>query len=192
VEEKRLIPEAEINPYKALNPKRLKYPRSLPIEVWERHLTATLQERDTPPLHIHSSNTGILMEPALFTTQEISEVVNNLKNKKACSPDSIYSEHLKASLPILQGAISCLLNECLRQGSIPNSWRKSTVKMLCKGKGSTADPNAYRGIAMECTLMKTLTTLLCIRLMTLVDRKIPEQQFGFRRGRATTQAVQCL
>ena len=67
-----------------------------------------------------------------------------------------------------------------------------TVIMLYKGKGNTTDPNAYRGIALENTLLKVLTTLMCKHLNIIIEEKLPDTQFGFRRGRSTTQAVQCL
>jgi hypothetical protein len=75
---------------------------------------------------------------------------------------------------------------------VPDTWKKSTIKMMYKGKGSTADTNAYRGIALEFTLLKMLTTIICKRLSKLVDDKLPESQLGFRRGRSMIQAVQCL
>ena len=82
-----------------------------------------------------------------------------------------------------------LINECLRRGSIPDGWRGSTVKMLYKGKGKVDDPNAYRGIALECALFKIMTKILTERMTDLTDHHIPEQQFGFRRGRSTLHAV---
>jgi Reverse transcriptase (RNA-dependent DNA polymerase). len=88
--------------------------------------------------------------------------------------------------------LAILIIECLRRGSIPDGWRGSIVKMLYKGKGKLDNPNAYRGIALECTLFKIMTKILTERLTDLTDNHIPEQQFGFRRGRSTLQAVRCL
>ena len=92
----------------------------------------------------------------------------------------------------IQDAWTILINECLRRGSIPDGWRGSTVKMLYKGKGKVDDPNTYRGIALECALFKIMTKILTQRLTDLTDYHIPEQQFGFRRGRSTLHAVRCL
>ena len=97
------------------------------------------------------------------------------------------NEHLKAALPQLQDAWTSLINEFLRKGSIPDGWRGSTVKILYKGKDKVDDPNAYRGIALECALFKIMTKILT----DPTDHHIPEQQFGFRRGRSTLHAVRC-
>ena len=70
------------------------------------------------------------------------------------------NEYLKDTAPFLKGIWTRLLNECLKQGDIPKCWRQATVKVLYKGKGNTNDPNAYRGIALECAAFKLLTSLL--------------------------------
>ena len=63
------------------------------------------------------------------------------------------------------------------------------MKVLYKGKGNTNDPNAYRGIALECAAFKLLTSLLTKRLYKQMVDNIPIEQFGFRKGQSTVQAV---
>ncbi|XP_049798759.1 uncharacterized protein LOC126232562 [Schistocerca nitens] len=86
--------------------------------------------------------------------------------------------------------LTALLNECLKRGIVPDQWKYSKVIILYMGKGNTADPNAYRGTALENTLFKIFTTLLCKRLRDILDEKLPDSQFGFRCGRSVAQAVQ--
>ena len=190
-EEKRLIEIAKQRPYKALQQKQPKFPRNIPMEVWEEHLSSILQARDTRPV-CPTATQVLTQELELFTEDEVTHIVMNTKNNKACGPDGIYNEHLKTTLPVLVTPLTVLLNKCLIHGAVPDKWKKSTVIMLYKGKGNTTDPNAYRGIALENTLLKVLTTLMCKRLNTIIEEKLPDSQFGFRRGRSTTQAVQCL
>ena len=190
-EEIRLIEMAKQQPYKALHPIQPKFPRNIPIEKWEEHLILILQARDTRPeksprMHIRTE------ENQFFTKEEVIQAVRKSKNNKACGPDNIYNEHLKTTLPVLAEPLTTLLNECLRRGAIPDKWKKSKVIMLYKGKGNTTDLNAYRGIALENALLKILTTLLCKRLRHIIDEKLPDSQFGFRSGRSTVQAIQCL
>ncbi|KAJ4432881.1 hypothetical protein ANN_21520 [Periplaneta americana] len=64
--------------------------------------------------------------------------------------------------------------------------------MLYKGKIATDNPNSYRGIALENNAFKLLTTILTKRITEMADAQIPQQQFGFRRGRSCLQAVECL
>jgi hypothetical protein len=69
---------------------------------------------------------------------------------------------------------------------------KLASRYLCKGKGTTSDPNAYRGIELECAQFKILTHLLAHRRYNPTQASIPEEQFDFARGRSTLQAVKCL
>lgn len=68
----------------------------------------------------------------------------------------------------------------------------SKIKLLYKEKSNASDSNSYRGIALECTLLKVFPRLLTQRLTNIIDRHIPEEQFGFRKNCSTTQAVECL
>jgi hypothetical protein len=117
-----------------------------------------------------------------FTTQE---PISEAKKNKAAGLDQILNEHLKASLPALAKAWTELYNECLQRNAIPEKWRRSTIKVMYKGKGDAGDMNAH-------TPFKIFSKLLLQRLMEFVDHIIPEEQFGFRRGRSTLQAIQCL
>ena len=188
--EKKLIEEAEANPYKALQPRKPKYPRNIPMNIWEAHLTAVLQNKETRPTPRPVND--ITEDPDLFTEAEVISAIKATKNNKACGPDRIYNEHLKDSAGKIGKCITALFNTCLRQGTVPESWRKATVKMLYKGKGDSGDPNSYRGIALESALLKLLNRLLCDRITKAVESQIPEEQFGFRKGRSATQAIGCL
>lgn len=115
----------------------------------------------------------------------------SLKKKKTPDPDRICNEHIKDSNLIPQ-AITDMLNLCLKKGNIPDIWRLSTIKMLFKGRGDQMDPNSYRGIALEKSILKILTSIITKRISKEVEHKIPEEQFGFRKGRSTLHAIKNL
>jgi hypothetical protein len=45
-----------------------------------------------------------------------------------------------------------MFNKFMSLGTIPDGWRKSTIKILYKVKGDLSDLDSQRGIALECTL----------------------------------------
>ena len=47
-------------------------------------------------------------------------------------------------------------------------------------------------LALECTTFKILTNLLNNRLYKMTEKFIPEEQFGFVKGKSTLHAVKCL
>ena len=188
---KKLVQEAENDPYIAIKQKKPMFPRNIPMETWVQHFNQLLRSKDTrPQKDIVSEEISCDTEP--FTIDEVQDTISALKDKKACGPDKIYNEHLKNAAPMLIKAWTCLFNECLQKGKIPEQWRTSKIITLYKGKGDVCDPNSYRGICLENTLLKTLTRLLMKRLTALVDEHIPEEQFGFRKSHSTIQAVECL
>lgn len=187
---KRQIEEAENNPFHILKTKNPTFPRDIHIEAWTDHFKLILGGKDTRPIRDDSKQTIEWEER--FTKQEVKEVISNLKKKKACGPDKIYNEQLRSASPMMLEAWADLFNECMLQGTIPDRWRCARIKMLYKGKGDASDMNAYRGIAMECTLYKVMMTLVTRRLTKIVDHLFPEEQFGFRKQRSTVQAIECL
>lgn len=188
-EELRQIEEAEKQPFKAIVHKQPHFRRDISMDIWERHFKNVLQAKETRPTEM---NMGTPSAAELFTTEEVELTISELKNSKACGPDQIYNEHLKQTAPILVETWTSLFNECLRQGNIPQKWRHSILKILHKGKGDTNDPNTYRGIALECTPFKLMTTLLTKRLYKMTEAAIPQEQFGFQKGKCALHAVECL
>jgi len=87
---------------------------------------------------------------------------------------------------------TALLNKCLELGQIPSEWKKSTIKLIYKGRGDTCNPNAYGGIALESNALKLLTRILAKRVASMLDPVLPEEQFGYRPGRSTLLAAGSL
>jgi hypothetical protein len=73
-----------------------------------------------------------------------------------------------------------------------DGWKKSTIKVLYKGKGDLSDLDSYRVISLECTPFKVFTRLLTQRVTILTDSQMADMHFGFRKGRSTLQAVHNL
>ncbi|KAJ4425398.1 hypothetical protein ANN_28013 [Periplaneta americana] len=66
------------------------------------------------------------------------------------------------------------------------------MKVIYKEKGDVGDMNAHKGIALECTAFKVFSKLFTKKLTELTDNTIPKEQFSFKQGQSTLQAVQCL
>ena len=67
-------------------------------------------------------------------------------------------------------------------GQIPSEQKKSTIKLIYKGRGDTCNLNAYRGIALESNALKLLTRILAKRVASMLDLVLPED---YRPGRST-------
>ena len=151
------------------------------------HFNEVLKDRETRPIP-EPSEACIIP----FTTDEVMQALITVKPNKACGPDMLYNEHLKDTAEHLKTVWTAFYNKCLEEGQIPENWRLATLKVLYKGKGNASDPHSYRDIALECCPFKVLTCLLIKTLYKLTESTIPEEQFGFMKGRSTLQAVKCL
>lgn len=154
--------EAKADPFLVIRKTSHNRNTAIPIERWVQHFSDVLnmgrkdQAYDTTP-HCETTNTDMEIK---FSRAEVEYTIGKTKNKKATGPDKIAYEHLKETKEPLGELWTELFNKCLQTGTIPEEWRRATLKILYKGKGSTNDLNSYRGIALENTTFKTFTKLV--------------------------------
>ena len=191
-EAKELAEQAKTDPFLALRRKQTPKAREIPIETWEEHFSRTLNKSGAEAAYQVKAANSITEARVQITTNEIQDAIKCAKKGKAAGPDGIFTEHLKETQELLLPIWTKLFNQCLKTGSIPDSWRTAQMTILYKGKGHTADPNSYRGIALQNTIFKIFSKILTKRLITEVDQFIPDCQFGFREKRSTLQAVKVL
>lgn len=184
--------QAKSDPFLALRRKQAPKAREIPIESWEEHFSNILNRNGADTAYQVKATNSIPEASILITANEIQEAIMTAKKGKAAGPDSIYAEHLKETQELLLPIWKKLFNQCLKTGSIPDSWRTAQLTILYKGKGHTEDPNSYRGIALQNTIYKIFSKILTKRLIMEVDKFIPDCQFGFREKRSTLQAVKVL
>ncbi len=73
---------------------------------------------------------------------------------------------------------------------MPKEWRKSVLVPIFKNKGDVQSCNSYRGIKLTCHAIKIWERVVDARLRRVVT--ISEEQFGFSKGRSTTDAIFAL
>jgi hypothetical protein len=213
VEEERRIREAQDRPWK-LNPRRngSSVTSRIPLEEWSPHFSQVYNpdpEPNLPPSireHDYACNASEVIDDTWFLETDMDDertrqlnkdvtefealtTLNTCSDKKAVGPDRIASEHIKGSFTALGHLWVMMFNLILTTGITVEAWRKSTVMVLYKGKGDLRDPNMYRGIALLSHAFKWFTKMVARRLVEYVDgRTLPEEQFGFRKGRSTMDA----
>src|SRR5699024_8466788 len=99
------------------------------------------------------------------------------------------NEHLQLSFAAMSSSWKELFDYCTTNLRIPSQWKFTLIFLLFKGKGEKEDPNNYRGISLLSTSYKVFTKVLKSRLEQLLEEKLSDCQFGFRRGRSTSEAI---
>jgi hypothetical protein len=158
------------------------------MDTWVAHISRITCAKESRPSIRPPNNTETLVR----ITEEVIRAIKEAGRNKVVGPNGIRNEHIKETMTLLLPTWTALLNKCLKLGQIPTEWKKSTIKLIFKGKGDTCNPNAYTGIALESNALKYLTRILAKRLASMLDLVLPEEQFGYRPGRSTSLAAGSL
>ena len=131
-----------------------------------------------------------------ITEKEIVDAIHSLKNKKACGPDSIINEMIKASQSFLIKSLKKAFNLILSLGNYPKLWAEGYIIPIFKN-GSKDDPNNYRGLTVNSCLSKVFTKILNKRLENFCVKRnfICPEQIGFCKGKRTSDhmfVLKCL
>lgn len=191
-EARKIAEEALKDPYIALRPKRPTFANTIQMSTWEEHFSKIINQKDINNAFGPQERGLKTADFPLITNEEVAEAIRALKNNKSPGPDTIYNEHLKETYTILGNVWTQLFNKCIELGQTPESWREATLKILYKGKGDTNSTDSYRGIALQNTIYKLFAKILTSRLTRIIEEKLPENQFGFRKNRSTIHALRNL
>ena len=127
----------------------------------------------------------VVQREDLFTLEELKRAGGRLKANTAPGINGVPNEILKEVI----GAYSCL-----REGKFFADWKKQRLVLLKKGNKPLGDASSYRPICLLDTMGKLLEELILQRLWALLvgENGLSENQFGFRKGRSTVDAIQAV
>lgn len=139
------------------------------------------------------SGVGCEKLTAVITLEELEKCLAACKDGKAVGIDAIPAEFLKGKgMAKSRAFVVNLLNGYLVDGKVPDELKDSILVPLYKGKGSKADLNNYRGLALLSHISKLFERILCTRLVVYFDSiegANPNSQFGFMAGRGVADAI---
>jgi hypothetical protein len=133
-----------------------------------------------------------LEETPLFTVEELTMAVRRLKPGKAPGIDGITNEIVRLVIcNDKQGILLAMFNACLEQGRFPKCWKVARVILLRKGDKPVEQASSYRPISLLPALGKLLERLVIRRIEVFLQHTngLSDNQYGFRRGRSTLDAI---
>lgn len=125
------------------------------------------------------------------TFEEIHLILKNIKNKKSPGIDSIPNIALKNLPPKAVSLLVEITNAIMKLGHFPDAWKMAKVIPIPKvGKPPDNAANT-RPISLLCGISKIAEITINKRLLSHIyaNNLLPDEQFGFRQGRSTTQAL---
>ena len=125
-----------------------------------------------------------------ITSADIEMALRNMKNGKATGSDNLPIEVWNSLGRTGVNFLKEVLNLIIDEEKIPDIWRKSILIPIFKNKGDIMNCGNYRGIKLMCHSMKLYERVHENRLRNIVS--ISDKQFGFVKGKSTTDSIFAL
>ena len=124
-----------------------------------------------------------------ITSADIEMALRNMTNGKATVPDNLFVEVWKSLGRTGVNFVKEKSNKITDEENIPDIWRKSILIPIYKNKGDIMNCGNYRGIKLMFHSMQLYERVHENRLRVIVS--ISEEQFGFVKGKSTTDTIFC-
>ncbi|CAF0801605.1 unnamed protein product [Didymodactylos carnosus] len=120
---------------------------------------------------------------------EVVQAIKQMKSRKASGKDDVTAELLKAdgmeiALWLHQIIVDVWINE-----EMVEDWTMAILIRLYKNKGDKRIYDNYRGISLLIVVSKIFSRIILNRIQGLLDKKLIDQQAGFRPNRSTVDQI---
>ena len=123
----------------------------------------------------------------LISEEIVKTKLSKLKEDKAMGPDGLHPKVLRECAEQLSGPLTELFRLSLRNGVVPESWRRADVSPIFK-KGSMKKVENYRPVSLTSQLCKMMESIIRDHLIEFLESKnfFSGEQHGFRARRSCT------
>jgi len=124
------------------------------------------------------------------TEEEISNIIQSLKNKKTRDIYGMSTSLLKEIKLCIIAHLNYLINRCFKEGVFPKELKKAKVIPVFK-KGDKGNANNYRPISILPVLSKVFETIVKDRLLDYlsINKMLSNFQHGYLVGKSTITAI---
>ena len=131
-----------------------------------------------------------------FTRNGILKLLKGLDPSKASGPDGVSTRILKECSDEIADALLLVFTASLKQGKIPDDWRRATITPLYKGGNKNrSKAENYRPVSLTSTTCKIMEHIIYSHIMQHFDKEhiLSNTQHGFRKYRSCeTQLIQTV
>nr|BAC57916.1 reverse transcriptase [Anopheles gambiae] len=128
--------------------------------------------------------------------QELLDIASSLNPRKAPGLDGVPNAALTAAIRKHTDIFKKLFQECLDNERFPDEWKKQKLALIPKPGKPPGLASSFRPILLLNNPGKVYERLLLSRINDVIEDpespRLAENQYGFRRGRSTVQAIQLV
>ena len=117
-------------------------------------------------------------------------MIQNLNKSNSTGPDGISSKILQLSVSFVSSPLTYIINKSFELGSFPSAFKIAKVIPIHK-KGNADSIENYRPISLLNNMSKIFEKVMYKRVIDFLNKcnVLSEQQFGFRTGHSTIDAL---
>ncbi|XP_052738128.1 uncharacterized protein LOC128198188 [Bicyclus anynana] len=136
--------------------------------------------------------TGVVDQVPRITDDELAMACDRIKSRKAPGPDEIAPEIVKLASKVIPDQLRDVMNGIFLSGEFPDIWKTARLILLRKHNKSADEPSGYRPLCLLDCYGKLLERILLNRIEQLLPKHggLAKDQFGFRSGRSTLDAIE--
>ncbi len=121
--------------------------------------------------------------------RDVLKALNGLRNTPALGEDGIPIKILKDLALVLASPLAHLARRSFKQSKVPKLFKTANVIPILKRSKNAASPSSYRPVALLTSMSKVLEALVLQQFSPHLEKKLPPEQWGFRRNRSTSAAL---
>ena len=111
-----------------------------------------------------------------------------MKSGKAAGEDGVVVEMIEAAGEFIMEKITRIANRIYDEGYIPEAMRESVFVTIPKKPGAV-ECEKHRTISVMSQIGKVVLRVLRARLKRKIEENLTQEQYGFRSGKGTTNAI---
>ena len=125
------------------------------------------------------------------TEHQVEKTIKSIKSKSSSGVDFISTKVLKSVDDIIADPLCFIINNSIKEGIFPKSWKIAKCIPIYKKKGNKHEKEFYRPVSLLKAVSKIPEKIANQQLMNHFESNnlLPESQHGFRKHRSTFTAV---
>ena len=106
--------------------------------------------------------------------------MGKMKMKKSAGADDITQECLLLGKSILAGPLTTIINNSIREGTVPECWKEAVVVPILK-KGDPCNKANYRPVSCLVTASKVMEKVVSVQVTKFLEDNalLPKSQHGY-------------
>ena len=132
------------------------------------HFKSVFTVEDLKDFPLINPSTYATMPDISISVFGVHKLLSDLNPFKATGPDAISARFLKETANEIAPMLTCLFNQSLATGEVPQDWKKAYVIPIYK-KGGKSDPRNYRPVSLTSIVCKTMEHIRSSQIMHHIE-----------------------